>query len=410
MNPVNPENPVNPVNVVNPVLRSAILAQMQANKDDLIAFAQSLVQTPSLPGQEGEAAELVRREMLALDYDRVWIDEVGNVLGRVAGGDGPSLLFNGHLDHVDAGDPTRWPHPPFGGEIHDGELWGRGAVDMKGAVASMVYAGGLVRRLGAPLPGDLIVSAVVQEEIGGLGARHLARTLPVARAVIGEASGNQLRRGHRGRVELIAHFEGRSVHASMPDLGVNPHFSLARFLAGLRKLPMAADPTFGASSVAPTRLTSEPTSANVTPAALHLVLDWRNIPGERTTSIVSKLQELLDGSLEPGCRGSIEVAAKELVSYTGAVRRYPDEFPSFTTSLDHPFLVRAQAGLSAMLDRAVDVGVWRFATDGGHLAEAGVTVLGFGPGDDTVVHTIQERLPLTQLVESTAGYMALAFV
>lgn len=376
----------------------------------LIAFAQRLVQTPSLSGHEASIAALVRAEMARLGYDHVWTDKVGNVIGRVAGGSGPSLMLNGHLDHVDAGDPARWPHPPFGGEIHDGALWGRGSVDMKGALAAMIYAGHLVRQMGRPLPGDLFVSAVVDEEVGGLGARHLAETVPTARAVVGEASGNHLRRGHRGRVELAAHFAGRSVHASMPDLGANPHFSMARFIDGLHTLPMAADPDYGASTVAPTWVSSEPQSANVTPAALHLVLDWRNIPGEGRDDIVPKLEKLLADSLEGGCTGRIEVAIKNLVSYTGVSVSYPDEFPSFTTDLDHPYLAQARAALNAALGRDVEVGTWRFATDGGHLSAVGVTVLGFGPGDDRIAHTVEEHLPLDQLFESVVGYMALSLI
>lgn len=382
------------------------------NHDDLVAFAQKLVQTPSLPGQEGEVATLVQAEMERLGYDEVWSDEAGNVVGRIVGGDGPSLMLNGHMDHVDVGDPARWPHPPFGGEIHDGALWGRGAADMKGALAAMVYAGGLARKVGASLasvaPGDLYVCGVVQEEVGGLGSRHLAQTLAVDRVVVGEASGNHLRRGHRGRVELTAHFEGRSVHASMPDLGVNPHFSLARFVAGLRLMHMAADLDYGASTVAPTRLVSEPESANITPSALRLVLDWRNVPGESVEEIVTKLEMLLGRSLEPGCAGRIELAAKELTTYTGFRMTYPDTFPSFSTAADHPWLVQARAALAAALDRELETGIWRFATDGGHFAAAGATAIGFGPGDERVVHTIEERLPLDQLVESVVGYVALA--
>ena len=269
----------------------------QDQVEDLVAFAQRLVQTPSLPGQEAQMAELIQAEMVRLGYDRVWVDEVGNVIGRIDGGEGPSLMLNGHMDHVDAGDPSCWPHPPFGGEVHAGELWGRGAADMKGAVAAMVYAGGIVKQVGARPPGDLYVTGVVQEEVGGLGARHLARNLPVARAVVGEASANHLRRGHRGRVELVARLEGRSVHASMPDLGINPHFSLARFLASLRSLEMATDPDYSASTVAPTLLVSETQSANVTPATLQLTLDWLNLPTEGPADIVYKLSDLLEQSL-----------------------------------------------------------------------------------------------------------------
>jgi putative selenium metabolism hydrolase len=383
---------------------------VEAHRQDLIPFAQKLVQTYSMPGQEAQIAALIQAEMERLGYDRVWLDEVGNVVGHIAGGAGTSLMFNGHLDHVDAGDHERWSHPPFGGEIHHGELWGRAAADMKGALAAMVYAGGLVKKLPAPLPGDLYVSAVVQEEVGGLGARHLARTLPIDRVVVGEASHNHLRRGHRGRVELHARWNGRSVHASMPDLGINPHFSMVRFVDGLKTLDMGRDPDYGVSTVAPTRIQSEPASANVTPSDLRLALDWRNVPGESHNEIVSKLEALLERTLEPGCQGSVQIAQKELVSHTGFEMAYPDTFPSFTTPAGHPWLVEAQTALETALGHGVEVGIWRFATDGGHFAAAGATVLGFGPGDDAVVHTVEERLPLDQLVESVVGYMALALV
>lgn len=381
---------------------------VQDHRPELVAFARKLLQTPSRSGEEGNVAVLIRDEMGRLGFDEAWIDEAGNAVGRLDGGRGAPLMFNGHMDHVDAGDPGQWAHSPFGGEIHDGNLWGRGAADMKGALAAMVYAVGLVKKLGTTPPGHLYVSAVVQEEVGGLGARHIAASLPPMRVVVGEASGNQLRRGHRGRVEMLARFEGRSVHASMPDLGVNPHFSVARFLQGLRELPMLSVPDYGASTVAPTLVSSEPRGTNITPSTIRLALDWRNVPGEDLPAILGKLEELLDRSVEPGCQGAIETGSREMETYTGLRMRYDDSFASFTTPLDHPWLVAARQTLEAALGRPVEVGVWRFATDGGHMAAAGSTILGLGPGDDTLVHTVEERLPVDQLLEATVAYMALA--
>lgn len=383
-----------------------------AHREALIDFAQRLVQTPSMSGQEGSVAALVRAELEGLGYDRVWVDEVGNVVGLIDGADGPALMLNGHMDQVATGDPASWPHPPLGGELHDGALWGRGACDMKGALAAMVYAGAAVKALGRAPSGPLYVTGVVQEEVGGLGARHLSHTLPAQRAIVGEASANQLRRGHRGRVELEVILEGCSVHASMPDLGINPHRSMARFIGGLGSLPMASDAAsgaaYGASTVAPTRISSGPESANVTPAWLRLVLDWRNIPGEGPAQILNQLQGLLAASLDPGCRGRVEVASKVLTGYTGVERSYPDVFPSFTTAADHPWLLQSQQTLQAALGREVNIGVWRFATDGGHFAEAGMEVIGFGPGDDRLVHTVEERIGIDELLESVVGYVALA--
>src|SRR5215213_4515693 len=94
-----------------------------AQENALVDFAQRLIQTPSLPGEEGDAARLVRSEMQSLGYDDTWIDEVGNVVGVIRGtGGGSSLMFNTHLDHVDAGDVRGWRFPPYEGKIHEGVL------------------------------------------------------------------------------------------------------------------------------------------------------------------------------------------------------------------------------------------------------------------------------------------------
>ncbi|WP_152918236.1 M20/M25/M40 family metallo-hydrolase, partial [Ardenticatena maritima] len=139
-----------------------------------IAFLQRLVQTPSLPGHEADLAALVKAEMERLGYDEVFVDAAGNVIGRIRGrGDAPAVMFNTHLDHVDPGDPAGWRFPPYGGEIHDEAVWGRGTVDIKGPLAAQVYGVARLKNDPTPPPGDVYVSAVVQEEIGGLGARHL---------------------------------------------------------------------------------------------------------------------------------------------------------------------------------------------------------------------------------------------
>ena len=166
---------------------------MSGDLQHCVDLLQQMIRTLSLPGHEGELASLVANEMRDLGYDEVRIDEVGNVLGRIDGrGQAPDLMFNTHLDHVDVGDPAGWPHPPFGGEIHDDKVWGRGAVDIKGPMAAQVV--GVARLLrGERPPGTVWVTAVVQEEIGGVGARHLAETLPVPLVVVGEPSHNTLR-------------------------------------------------------------------------------------------------------------------------------------------------------------------------------------------------------------------------
>ena len=385
------------------------MASAEAQQAPMVEFCCRLIQAPSMSGQEEEAARLVEAEMIRLDYDRVWIDDVGNVIGLIRGqGSGPRLQFNTHLDIVDPGDPSAWPFPPYAGVVHDGAIWGRGACDVKGPMAVQVHALGALKAAGLRPRGDVFVVAVVFEELGGLGTRHLVETLPCDYGVIGEATGNQLMRGHRGRTELIARFQGRSIHASMPSLGVNPHYSAARFLERLRELQMLEDPVLGPATVAPTLYRTDQASANVVPSRAELHLDWRQVPGEDPAGIIRRLQPLLEASLTDGCSGSLSVPEMSGTTWTGREGTWPLVFPPFALNADDPLVTAARSALETQFGRQVTVDHWRFATDGGHLVQAGTPCIGFAPGDQTLVHTAQEHISIAEMTEGMAGNIALA--
>jgi len=392
-------------------LREKVSALAGRYGDEMIAFCQRIVQTPSLPGEEGDVAALIQAEMERLGYDEVWTDDWGNVVGLLRGqGTGRSVMFNGHMDHVDPGDPADWPYPPYGGQIHGGRLWGRAIADMKGPLGAMVYAGGSLAREGIRPPGDLYVAAVVQEEVGGLGTKNLAQVVRPDLAVIGEATSNHLARGHRGRVEVVVRVQGKAVHASVPHQGVNPHAVAARFIQRLEALPLAHDETFGCSSVAPTLYLTDQQSSNVLPGQVRLHLDWRNIPGETADDVLAQLRPLLDASLAEveGSQGELFLHTRELVTYTGHREVVPAGAPSYALSADDPLVRRGQRALAGALSRPVDVIIWRFATDGGHLMAAGVPTIGFGPAEEQAVHTVRESVAVEMLVEGMLGYLALA--
>jgi len=317
-------------------------------------------------------------------------------------------MLNGHMDHVDPGPLDAWQHPPYAGVIADGRLHGRGAADMKGALAAQVYAVAILRESGRQPDGDVLVASVVHEETGGLGTQMLAADGVTADcAVVGEASGLQLRRGHRGRLEVLVIVEGRSVHASAPERGANPHFSIARFVDRLRDVALPQDVDFRGSSVAPTVIAGDNKAGNVTPGRLVLHLDYRTIPGEREEDVVRTWQAVLDECLTDGCSGHVEIETSEMVSYRGFRRRQPSIFPAYRLQADDPWLGRAQAGLAATYGVAPEVGVWRFSTDGGHLMRAGIPTIGFGPGEESAVHTVHESIDLDELVRGAAGYASL---
>ncbi len=376
---------------------------------DCVSFLQRLIQTESLPGREEAAAALVQETMRRLGYDAVSTDAAGNVIGRIAGrGEAPAMMLNTHLDHVDVGDPATWPHPPFGGEVHDDRVWGRGAVDIKGPLAAQVFGAARLKANGTVPAGDVYVTAVVFEEIGGLGARHLATHLTPPFVVIGEPSGNALRRGHRGRLELELHVTGRSVHASVPARGVNPLEVIARFLARLPEVPRNTDTDLGESSVAPTLIRTDQISTNVIPGQVWLTLDWRNVPNEHEDEVIRRLQALADACLIDGATARVSIPAKDRTCYTGYTETLPACNTPFITRTDAPALVAAEQVLDGAGIVRPPTGLWRFATDGGHFARAGQTCIGLGPGDETLAHTIDEHLPIAHLETALDAYEALA--
>ncbi len=376
--------------------------------DACVDFLQRLIRTRSMPGQEADIAALLVSEMRSLGYDEVSADAAGNVIGLVRGsGDAPSILFNTHLDHVDAGDPNDWPHDPFGGELHDGVIWGRGAVDIKGPLAAQVYGIAALINGDRP-PGDVYVTAVVQEEVGGLGARYMAETLEADLIMVGEPSRNEVRRGHRGRVELQARVRGRMAHASMTDIGRNPLTVLGRFLTLLEGMDHPHDPNLGTGTIAPTLIRTDQTSANVIPGEAHLTLDCRTIGGQGADALKEVLIPLLKSCEIEGTTGDILNPEEERASYAGLKMTYGAEHPALSLPADHRAVQTAVAVLAGPLGAAPPVGVWDFATDGGHFAEAGMTVVGFGPGDDRLAHTVNEHIQVTELERGLHGNTALA--
>ena len=227
-------------------------------------------------------------------------------------------------------------------------------------------------------------------------------------AVVGEATRNQIARGHRSRMEPVARFVGRSVHASVPETGVNPHYSAARFLSSLPQLSMARDSEFGASTVAPTLYWTDQQSANVIPGEVTVCLDWRGVPSESPQMVLDKLRALLDESLAPGCHGSVDMNTIHVSTYTGYEEDCLRVAPGFILPPDHPLVRKAQSVLGSALRRPVDVMHWDFCTDGAYLDLAGIPTIGFAPASAEFPHTVEDRIEIQSMVDGLVGYMALA--
>jgi len=373
--------------------------------NDCVDFAQRLIRTPSMSGQEAAIAALIAEELARLGYDEVWDDSAGNIFGRVYGQDRslPALALNTHLDHVDPGDPALWPTPPFAAEIRDGRLIGRGACDIKGPLAVQVYSAAGLLRAGERPRRDVVFCGVTQEEVGGAGAVYWAQHLdyPVELVILGEPSANALSVGHRGIVQFWLTFHGRSAHASAPERAVNPNYALASFLSRLETAAaeqLRAHPVLGPTSVSPTIIEVDTTSTNVTPAWTRVLLDFRT-----SSESVNSLQAFID---------RLAGDSPHSLTYSDGFEprdgsSFDEVAAGFYLSPDDPLVTRARAAIGLGMGREPELTRYRFATDGRHFAPHGIPVVGFAPGEEEMAHTAGESISIDQMGESLRGYSRL---
>ncbi len=367
---------------------------------ETLAAAVSIDSTnPSLgAGGAGEAelAGFVASELEVLGL-AVALVEVApgrpNVVATLPGaGPGRSLMWNGHLDTVG----VEGVEDPFTPRIHDGRLYGRGAHDMKGALAAMLAAAKALVDGGVPPPGDVVVAAVCDEEYGSIGTEALLETVRPDGAIVAEPTGLRLATAHRGFVEYEIETVGRAAHGSRPEDGIDAIVHMGRVLAGLDALERElrerpADALVGRPSVHASVIEGG-TELSVYPASCRLLVERRTVPGETLAVIDAEMHALIAApSADPGFSSSI----------TRGLARTP------LTTLAGGALATCIGAVLA--DRGLDpspIGV-PFWTDAALLAAAGVDAVVVGPAGEGL-HSAIEWVDLASVEELAAILVATA--
>ena len=370
--------------------------------DRLVHFTQSLIRAKSPTGDESQVAKLVSEEMRALRFDHVWIDHDGNTIGVIEGEKpGPTLLLDAHADTVGIAPGAEWTQDPFAANIVEGHLFGRGAADMKGALAAMVQAAADVDR--QDLMGRVVVCASVMEEVmEGYGLRAVMEALHPDMVVIGESTDLNLNRGGRGRAELKIETIGRPAHTSSPAVGLSAVDEMIKVIEGLKGMELPSDPLLGPAIIALTDLISDPYPGHsVIPSRCRATFDRRVLPGDTPEMLIEQIRSL--AALQP-MDMKVELASGEYQTFNGTWIRGPKFFPAWVFDEGHPFVRTALEGLrSTGLKPAM--GAYRFCTNAAYSAGvAAIPTVGFGPGCEEDAHVVDERLALEDLELAAQGY------
>lgn len=377
----------------------------------MAGFLQDLVRIPSLSTHEEAVAVRLAEEMQGVGFQDVRQDRIGNVVGRIGNGNGPTLLFDGHMDTVDVGRLDRWAHGPYNGIVEQGVLHGRGSCDMKGGLAAMVYAARALLDAGVELNGTLYVVGIVQEEpCEGFGMRVLVEEEGVRPdyVVLGEPSNLQVRVGHRGRIEMQVKVWGKAAHASSPSLGTNAIHNAAKLIFGIELLAprLATDPFLGQGTIAVTEIESHAASRNALPDVCSFYIDRRLTLGETERKALAEIQGIINTE-----EMDAEVTVSEYVaaSYTGYQCRARNAFPAWVMAEDHPLVQALCRSVRDTLGYRPRIGRWNFSTDGTYTAGvANIPTVGFGPGEEQYAHTQNEQVRLNDVVDAARVYARLA--
>lgn len=382
------------------MLTAAEVAAVDAvDGDAAVALLSALVRAKSVwpANSEEEAAQVVARYLEAAGIETT-LDYVQpgrpNVLARLGRGNGPTLLWNAHLDTVPPGNAAAWASDPFGAEVRDGKLYGRGASDDKGGVAVMAAAAAAVAKAGA-VDGTLKLSFVVGEETGHVGTRAaIKRGLTADLAVVGEWSGaHRIGLGYRGALWLAIETKGRAAHGSRPARGLNAiDMMTQQVLPKLKATPLQfeRDPLF---------LIQEPSwnvgtieggvGTNVVADRCRATIDLRIVPGQDPAVVLELLREQVRGLKYPGGEPApVEITVLNAIG-------------PFVTPREHAVAATLASSIRDVLGVDPEYFGKTGVSDANVLShEASIPSLAYGPGNASG-HEPNENVELSELVRCT---------
>ena len=360
---------------------------------------------------EEQAAGIARAAMVELGYQNVTVDALGNVTGSIPGSGGTGcVLFDGHVDTVGVGDAGAWASDPYAMEQRGTRLYGRGVSDMKGSIAAMIY--GVARLKDDPVACDIVVSVSVAEElVEGYALGHVLERFQPKAVVIGESTSLALSRAQRGRAEVLVETFGVPAHSSTPQLGRNAIKPMATLVNLLSNLPMPADELLGPAILEVTDIISHPYPAlSVIPEHCMATFDRRMLVDETDEDVLAEVQAILDAYVQddPSLDARASIAVDRFETYTGFQVEAPNCAPAWRMADDAPIVLAGiealtQAGLLPILSH------YGFCTNGSESAgRRGIPTIGFGPGDESEAHRIDESIEIAHLLAAITGYEMLA--
>lgn len=388
------------------ICKSEILRLANEYKVDMTKFLRDMIKIPSESCGERDVVLRIKEEMEKVGFDKVEIDPMGNVLGYIGHGK-HVIAMDAHIDTVGIGDRNNWTHDPYEGYEDDKVIYGRGGSDQEGGMASMVYAGKIIKDLNLEDDYTLIVTGTVQEEdCDGLCWQYIVNESGIKPefVVITEPTSCNIYRGHRGRMEIKVTTHGISCHGSAPERGENAIFKMAPILNELKELNerLIDDPFLGKGTLTVSEVFFSSPSRCAVADGCTVSIDRRLTNGETFDYAIKQIEDL------PSVKAAgakVEMYTYERPSYTGLV--YPTEcyFPTWVLPEDHPACMTLVDSYRGLFNEEPLVDKWTFSTNAvSIMGRYGIPCVGIGPGHEDQAHAPNELTFKDELVKCAAMY------
>jgi succinyl-diaminopimelate desuccinylase len=377
----------------------------RVDEEYIVSIALSLVRINSEnpPGREVEAASFLAERLseLGLKAGVDAFDGRANCIAASRDFERAGLLLLTHLDTVPAGERRAWSIPPFRGIIRGGRLYGRGAADAKGCIASMLGALKALADGGVELGGEgLIFAAVADEEVESQGVRRLiGKGFRADYAVVGEPTGLRICVAHRGRLVAAVKFAGRYAHSSRPELGINALYAASEFVLRIeecsKNIAERAHTLLGPPTASATIFRAGEKD-NVVPGWAEVIMDYRALPGERLEAILDELRHVAE-----------EVDRRRRTKHEIMVLRW---VPPAEVDLGFRIVEVAAEAARSVLGREPEITGFQATCDMSYLVnEAGVPSIILGPGSLEQAHTVDEWVSVAELVAAAKIYALIIY-
>ncbi len=381
---------------------------MELTKDrqeEILRFTQELIRCPGFSGDEAETAAAVARQMKKLEYDTVEVDRWGNVIGTIYGAKpGPTIVFDGHMDVVPIRMPELWEHEPYGGEIFEGKIWGRGTVDMKGGLSASLCAAAFVDR--ADIAGTILVTGTVAEELLiGRGLSKILEGRKVNAVITCEPTGvNQLAVAGVGRTTVEMTAQGLVAHSSQPHLGDNAIYRAMDASERIRKMPRRTNPLFGTDVIELVEIKSRPSPGNgCVPDYCWVLWECRLLPEETQETFLNRFRTALK-DFDEAEKVELKIGRIAVDCYTGEHLDYEDFLAAWATPPEEPFRKLVEQALIQTGIKADPI-IFRGCTNANISAGAmSIPSLIYGPGNLALAHKPNEHLDIEELLLSARSY------